>query len=70
MLIRFYQAATQVTASSSNRTSLSSGRAPLIRLQTAARTVDDLWDAIAKGIDSFTPTECVNCFAAAGSDHG
>ncbi|MCH8809169.1 MAG: IS630 family transposase, partial [Proteobacteria bacterium] len=33
-----------------------------------ARTVDDLWDAIAQGIDSFTPTECENYFAAAGYD--
>ena len=28
--------------------------------KTAARTVDDLWDAIAQGIDTFTPTECRN----------
>lgn len=32
----------------------------------AARTIDDLWDAIAKGIDSFTPDECQNYFAATG----
>ena len=36
--------------------------------KTAARTVDDLWDAIAAGIDTFTPTECQNYFAAAGYD--
>jgi len=36
--------------------------------KTAARTVDDLWEAIAKGIDTFTPTECQNYFAAAGYD--
>ncbi len=36
--------------------------------KTAARTVDDLWDAIAVGIDAFTPTECENYFAAAGYD--
>ncbi|MCZ6862601.1 MAG: transposase, partial [Alphaproteobacteria bacterium] len=36
--------------------------------KTAARTVDDLWDAIVQGIDSFTPTECENYFAAAGYD--
>jgi len=36
--------------------------------KTAARTIDDLWDAIAKGIDTFTPTECQNYFAAAGYD--
>jgi transposase len=36
--------------------------------KTAARTVDDLWDAIAKGIETFTPTECQNYFAATGYD--
>jgi transposase len=36
--------------------------------KTAARTIDDLWDAIAQGIDTFTPTECENYFAAAGYD--
>ncbi len=36
--------------------------------KTAARTVDDLWDEIAIGIDIFTPTECQNYFAAAGYD--
>jgi transposase len=36
--------------------------------KTAARTVEDLWDAIAQGIDSFTPAECQNYFAAAGYD--
>ena len=36
--------------------------------KAAARTVDDLWDAIANGIDTFTPTECENYFAAAGYD--
>jgi transposase len=34
----------------------------------AARTVDDLWDAIARAIDTFTPTECENYFATAGYD--
>ena len=34
----------------------------------AARTVDDLWDAIAHGIETFTPTECENYFVAAGYD--
>ena len=36
--------------------------------KTAARTVDYLWDAIAIGIDIFTPTESQNYFAAAGYD--
>ena len=36
--------------------------------KTAARTVDDLWDAIAQGIKPFTPTKCQNYFAAAGYD--
>ena len=34
----------------------------------ALRTVHDLWDTIAIGIDTFTPTECENYFAAAGYD--
>jgi len=36
--------------------------------KVAARTKDDLWDAIAQGIDTFTPDECQNYFAAAGYD--
>ena len=36
--------------------------------KVAARTVDDLWNAIAEAIDIFTPTECENDFAAAGYD--
>lgn len=36
--------------------------------KTAARSVDDLWDAIAVGIDTFTPVECANYFKAAGYD--
>ncbi len=36
--------------------------------KTAARTKDDLWQAIATGIDLFTPTECRNYFSAAGYD--
>ena len=32
----------------------------------AARTVDDLWHAIAQAVDIFTPGECRNFFAAAG----
>ncbi len=36
--------------------------------KTTARTIDDLWEAIAEGIDTFTPTECQNYFAAAGYD--
>ena len=32
----------------------------------AARTVDDLWEAIAQGVDIFTPNECRNFFTAAG----
>ena len=34
--------------------------------KAAARTVDDLSDAIANAIDAFTPSECENYFAAAG----
>jgi len=36
--------------------------------KAVARTVDDLWDAVAHGIDTFTPAECQNYFAAAGYD--
>ena len=36
--------------------------------KTAARTVPDLWDAIAGALDAFTPAECQNYFAATGYD--
>jgi transposase len=36
--------------------------------KAAARTLDDLFDAIAKSIDTVTPRECQNYFAAAGYD--
>lgn len=36
--------------------------------KTAARTVDDLWNAITEAIELFTPIECENYFAAAGYD--
>ena len=36
--------------------------------KAAARTKDDLWDAIASAIQAFAPTECKNYFAAAGYD--
>lgn len=36
--------------------------------KTAARTVDDLWDAVAQSLDAFTPNECTNYFAASGYD--
>lgn len=36
--------------------------------KAAARTLDELFDAIAKAIDTFTPQECQNYFAAAGYD--
>lgn len=36
--------------------------------KTAARTVDDLWNAIAEAIELFTPRECENYFAADGYD--
>lgn len=32
----------------------------------SARTVNDLWDAIAQAVDIFTPNECRNFFTAAG----
>ena len=36
--------------------------------KAAARTIDELWSAIAEGIEKVTPTECENFFAAAGYD--
>ena len=36
--------------------------------KAAARTVEQLWAAIAAAIDAFTPAECANYFAAAGYD--
>ena len=36
--------------------------------KAAARTIDDLWQAIADILDAFTPDECINYFAAAGYD--
>ena len=37
--------------------------------KAAARTIPELWDAIAEAIDHFPPGECRNYFAAAGYDH-
>lgn len=34
--------------------------------KAAARTVDELWDIIGKAIETFTPSECLNYFKAAG----
>ena len=34
----------------------------------AARTVTELWDAIAQAVDIYTPNECQNYFDAAGYD--
>jgi transposase len=36
--------------------------------KAAARTVDNLWTAIAQAIDTVTPAECANYFAAARYD--
>jgi transposase len=36
--------------------------------RAAERTVDGLWSAIGRIIDTFTPAECRNYFAAAGYD--
>ena len=34
----------------------------------AQRTIDGLWNTIGRVIDTFTPTECANYFAASGYD--
>lgn len=36
--------------------------------KVAARTITELWHAIAQGIERFTPHECQNYFQAAGYD--
>lgn len=36
--------------------------------KSAARTVDQLWEAIAQIIQTYSPQECANYFAAAGYD--
>jgi transposase len=36
--------------------------------KAAARTIQDLWRAIAESLPKFTPTQCRNFFAAAGYD--
>jgi transposase len=36
--------------------------------KAAARTVDGLWTAIGRIIDTFTPAECANYFSTAGYD--
>ena len=36
--------------------------------KAAARTITELWDAIAEAIQQFTPDECKNYFATAGYD--
>ena len=40
---------------------------PLLR-KAAERTIDGLWAAIGRLIDTFTPSECANYFTAAGVD--
>ncbi len=36
--------------------------------KAAARAIDQLWDAIARIIETYSPQECANYFAAAGND--
>jgi transposase len=38
--------------------------------KAAERTIEELWTAIGRLLDSFTPAECANYFAAAGYDAG
>ena len=33
--------------------------------KAAARTIEDLWDAIAQALPQLTPNDCANYFAAA-----
>ena len=43
-------------------------RLKAILKKVAARTITELWSAIAAAIETFTPTECANYFNAAGYD--
>ena len=52
-----------------NPIEMASSKLKAFLTKTAARTVVDLGDAIAQGIDTFSPIECRNYFAAAGYDH-
>lgn len=36
--------------------------------KVAARTIEDLWCAVGEALDTITPTDCTNCFIAAGYD--
>jgi len=36
--------------------------------KAAARSIEQLWDAIARIIQTYSPHECANYFAAAGYD--
>ena len=38
--------------------------------KAAARTIEDLWAAIAAALDTFTPSQCSNFFAACGYNQG
>ena len=38
--------------------------------KAAARSIDQLWDAIARIIQTYSPRECANYFAAARYDAG
>ena len=39
-----------------------------LRRKAAARTITEVWEAIAEAIEQFTRQECINFFAAAGYD--
>ncbi len=46
----------------------STARSAVLLRRAVARTVQQLWKAIALAIDAFTPNEYANYFAAAGYD--
>ena len=51
-----------------NQIEMAFSKLKAILRKTAPRTVTDLWQALAQALDTFTPTECRNYFAAAGYD--
>jgi hypothetical protein len=46
--------------------SLQFGEGVLDRIVVAARTIEDLWNAIGGALQQFTTQECANYFTAAG----
>ena len=53
-----------------NPIELAFSRLTALLRKAAERTIEGLWDAIGRILDTFSPTECRNYFKAAGYDPG